>query len=425
MTVAKKIAIVNGLLINPNEPSPQKTDLYIADNKIVAHGKPPADFKADITLDAKGAWVCPGLIDLSANLGDPRHDLAQETHAAVQHGITTLCQPPNVTHSIDHAEIAMAIEQCAVQAHLARVVTIGALTQDLAGHQLAPMAALKQTGCVGVSNGKQAITDTRVLYNAFAYAATFNLPVLFYAEDFYLAQGGCAHNGIMSTRLGLPGIPASAEIIAVNTAIELQRATGVRLHLCRLSCAESVALVAAAQKRGQSITADVAIHHLYLTEMDIDGFNSLCHTVPPLRGVSDQTALLEGIKNGVISAICSDHEPCGTTAKLQPFPSSVPGISGLDTLLSLILGLREKLSLTPNQIISLVTTKPASILGLAQGTLNIGTPADICIIQPDTSWTLTPQNITSRGKNTPFLNWPMQGVVQTTLVDGVIVFEQK
>ena len=159
--------------------------------------------------------------------------------------------------------------------------------------------------------------------------------------------------------------------------------------------------------------------------MDLDGFNSMCHTIPPLRSLSDQTALLAGIKNGIITAICSDHEPCGTTAKLQPFPSSTPGISGLDTLLSLVLGLREKLSLTPNQLISLVTAHPARILGLAQGTLNIGSPADICIVQPDTSWTLTTQNMTSRGKNTPFLHWPLEGVVQTTLVDGEIVYTVK
>jgi dihydroorotase len=422
------IEIINGTLISPSEQKPRKGNLYIADGIIVAQNKAPAEFTADITLDAKQHWVCPGLIDLSAHLGEPGFEykttIAQETWAAAQRGITTLCYPPNTAPVIDNAEVALAIQHRALQTNQSRVVTLGALTQNLAGLQLAPMGALKQAGCVGVSNGKRPITDTRVLYNALAYAATFDLTVLLYANDPWLIQNGCAHDGSVSARLGLRAIPTAAETIGVSQAIQLQKATGVKLHLCRISCAESVTLIAEAQMRGQAITADVAIHHLFLSDLDIDGFNNNCNVQPPLRSVADQQGLLQGIQEGVITAICSDHEPHESAAKLQPFPSSAPGISGLDTLLSLVLALQDKLSLTPNQLISLVTANPAAILNLPLGSLNSNMPADICIINPDVNWTLTKENILSRGKNTPFIGWPLQGEVQTTIVGGEMVYHK-
>ena len=420
-----KIAIINGTLINPTDKKPYVGALYIADGKIVSVGKAPAGFNADITLDAKDAWICPGLIDLSAHLGEQGFEnkttIAHEAQAAVKRGITTLCYPPNTAPPINNAQIVRAIQQQALDAQQAQVVTLGALTQDC-GNQLSPMAALKAAGCVGVSNGKHGITDTRVLYNAFAYAATYDLTIFLYATDPFLSQGGCVHEGVMSTRLGLAGIPACAETIGVSRALALQKATGARLHLTRISAADSVELIAQAQQQGQAVTADVAIHHLYLTEMDIEGFNNLCHTQPPLRSFADQEALLAGIQSGVITAICSDHEPQEAEAKLKPFPSSAPGISGLDTLLSLTLSLRDKLKLSPNQLLALVTANPGHILGLPQGNLNVGSPADICIINPNANWTLTRENILSRGKNTPFLGWILSGSVKTTLVNGEIKY---
>ena len=412
-----KIAITHGVLINPTENAPRSSHLYIADGKIIAHDHVPDNFTADITIDAKGAWVCPGLIDLSVHLDEPG-----EVQAAIKRGITTLCYSPDTSPIIDNAEIAEAIQRRAQAAQQARVVTLGALTQDLAGQQLTPMAALKQAGCAGVSNAKQPIADTRVLYNAFAYAATFDLTVFLFAADGFLTQGGCVHDGSISLRLGLAGIPHCAETIAVARALALQKATGAKLHLCRLSCAESVELIKSAQQQGQPVTADVAIHQLFLTELDVDGFNTTYHVQPPLRTLSDQQGLTAGIQAGVITAVCSDHQPHESAAKLQPFPSSAPGISGIDTLLSLTLELGAKTNLTPNQLISLVTTKPAKILGLPQGSLNVDAPADICIVNPDTHWRLTPENILSRGKNSAFFDWPLQGQVQTTIVDGQIKF---
>ncbi|MFI4955134.1 MAG: dihydroorotase [Gammaproteobacteria bacterium] len=421
-----KIAITNGLLINPSENAPRSSSIYIAAGKIIAHDHAPENFTPDITLDAQGNWICPGLIDLSAHPGEPgfthKTTIAHEAHAAVQRGITTLCYPPNTSPVIDSAEIVEAIHQRAQKNQLARIVTLGALTKELASTQLSPMAALKQAGCVGVSNAKQPITDTRILYNALEYAATFDLTVFLFATDAFLTQGGCVHEGTISMRLGLAGIPHCAETIAVARALALQKATGARLHLCRLSCAESVELVQQAQRNGQSVTADVAIHQLFLTELDVEGFNTACHVQPPLRTFGDQQGLIAGIESGVITAICSDHEPHESAAKLQPFPSSIPGISGTDTLLSLTLSLTHKLKLTPNQLISLVTAKPAQILGLPQGTLDINSPADICIVDPEMRWTLTKENMLSRGKNSPFIGWPLQGEVHATVVAGTLRF---
>lgn len=419
-----KVSIINGLLINPSEHTPRKETLYIADKKIIDANT--NTFTADLTIDAQGAWVCPGLIELAAHLGEPGFEykttIAQETTAAIKRGITTLCYPPNTSPVIDKAEIAESIHRRALKNRQARVVTLGALTKDLAGTQLSAMAALKQAGCAGVSNAKQPITDTQVLYNALAYAATFNLKVFLFANDAYLTQGRCVHDGSISTRLGLAGIPSCAETIAVARALALQKATGVALHLCRLSCADSVELIKMAQQQGQNVTADVAIHQLYLTELDVEEFNTAYHVQPPLRTLADQQALIAGVQSGVITAICADHEPHESAAKLQPFPSSTPGISGLDTLLALTIGLQNKLTLSPNQLISLVTSKPASILGLPQGTLDIGAPADICIVNPETRWMLSKENMFSAGKNSPFFCWPLQGQVQTTIVDGEVKF---
>lgn len=422
-----KIAITNGLLINPAQTAPHLSNLYIADGKIVAHGQAPHGFHAEITLDAQQQWVCPGLVDLSAHLGEPglvnKNTIARESNAAIKRGITTVCCPPDFSPIIDAGEIAIAIQQLTQQIQQAHVVTLGALTMAFAGTHLSPMAALKQAGCVGVSNAKQPIADTRVLYNALAYAATYDLTVFLFANDPWLMQEGCVHDGSISTRLGLPGIPSCAETIGVSRALALQQATGARLHLCRLSCAESVKLINAAIEQGQAVTADVAIHQLFLTEMDVNDFNNFCHTQPPIRSLTDQQALLNGIQNGIITAICSDHEPRESAAKLQPFPNSAPGISGIDTFLALTINLQEKLKLTLNQLISLISANPAKILGLPKGTLNVNSPADVCIINPGYQWTLTSESMLSLGKNSPFLGWPLRGNVQTTIVDGEIRYQ--
>jgi len=278
-------------------------------------------------------------------------------------------------------------------------------------------------GCVGVSNALEPITDTLVLRRAMEYAATFDLTVHLHAEDPWLRNSGCVHEGEVGTRLGLPGIPESAETVALARDLALIEQTGVRAHFCGLTSARSVEMIAEARKRGLAVTADVTAHHLHLCEQDIGYFNTQCHVRPPLRATRDRDALRAALKSGVIGAICSDHQPHEPDAKLAPFAESEPGISGLETLLPLTLRLVGEKLLTLQEGIALLTSKPAEILGVETGHLGPGATADICIFDPKAVWTLMADRMVSRGRNSPFHGWEFTGRVTHTLVGGELVFE--
>jgi dihydroorotase len=319
--------------------------------------------------------------------------------------------------------MAQMIQSRAWRFGLAFVHPLGALTRGLEGKLLTDMAALEEAGCVGVSNALEPITDTLVLRRAMEYAATFGLTVFLHAEDPWLRSGGCVHEGEVGTRLGLPGIPGAAETVAVARDLALIEQTGVNAHFCGLTSHRAVAMVAEAQRQGLTVTADVTAHHLHLTEHDIGFFDTQCHVRPPLRSTRDRDALRAALGNGVISAICSDHQPHEPDAKLAPFAESAPGISGLETLLPLTLRLVDEKLLTLPDAIALLTSKPARILGVECGSLSLGATADICIIDPKAHWTLTAEQLVSRGHNTPFLGWEFSGRVTHTLVGGELVYE--
>ncbi|MHB8453456.1 MAG: dihydroorotase [Acidiferrobacterales bacterium] len=424
------IAIKGGHLVDPANRIDAQQDLYIdANGFVVGVGTAPAGFRAERTLDAQGRLVCPGLIDLRARLREPgleyKATIESETRAAVSAGITTLCCPPDSYPVIDTPAMAQMIQQRAWRFGLAFVHPLGALTQGLQGKLLADMAALDEAGCVGFSNALEPINDTLVMRRAMEYAASFDLTVFLHAEDPWLRNGGCVHEGEVSTRLGLPGIPEAAETAGVARDLALVEQTGVRAHFCQLSSARAVAMVAAAQQQGLPVSADVTAHHLHLTEHDIGFFNTQCHVLPPLRGSRDRDGLRDAVANGVISAICSDHQPHEPDAKLAPFAESEPGISGLETLLPLTLKLVDEKLLNVVEAIALLTSKPARILGIDAGHLGIGATADVCIIDPDAWWTLSIDRIVSRGRNSPFLGWEFRGSVTHTLVGGKLVFESK
>lgn len=422
------IHIKNGRLIDPAQQLDAMQDIFIIDGKIAALDKPPANFKSELTIDAKQQIVCPGLIDMQVRMREPGQEhkatIASESLAAVKGGITSVCYPPDILPINDHPAITEFLLNRAQQTQKINLWPIAALTQQLKGEQLTEMAALKAAGCVGVSNANEPITDTRVWRRAFEYAATVDLPVLLRPEDYWLAKNGCVHEGIVATRLGLPAIPAAAEVNAVAQALILAEITGVRLHLSQLSTAAAVELLIQAQAKSLPVTADVAVHQLFLTEMDIDNFNSACHVRPPLRSLSDQYALREAVKNGSIQAICSDHEPQDSDAKLRPFAQTAPGISGLETLLSLCWRLTHKDFMTPMAVLSALTQGPAAILHLPVGTLSLHQQADICIFDPQQTWSVDINQWTSKGKNTPFLNWEMFGKVTWTLKSGNVVYHQ-
>jgi dihydroorotase len=422
-----KISIINGRLIDPANGIDRIADLHIAAGDVVAVGAVPEGFAPQRVIDAKGRIVCPGLIDLSAHLRQPgtenKATIASETRAAAHAGITTLVMPPDTHPVIDTPAVMDLIRERAKSAGHARVLALGALTRGLEGKQLAEMGAMKAAGCVGVSNGAQAVANTQVMRRAMEYAAGQDLTIFLHPEDPWLAEGGCVHEGEVGVRLGLPGISEAAETIAVARDLLLIEQTGVRAHFCQLSSARAVKMVARARHDGLPVTADVAIHHLYLTEMDIGFFDSQCHVRPPLRTQRDRDGLREGLRQGAIAAICSDHQPHSADAKLAPFPSTRPGISGLETLLPLTLRLADEGVLTLTDAIARVTQIPAEILGIDGGRLNMGARADVCIFDPEQYWELTSDAMQSHGRNTPFLGWELKGRVTHTLLAGHLTFE--
>jgi dihydroorotase len=305
----------------------------------------------------------------------------------------------------------------------ARIVTLGALTLGLEGKQLSEMQDLKEAGCVGMSNGLHVVKNTLVMRRAMEYAATLDMTVFIHAEDPWLNNDGCAHEGEVSSRLGLTGIPACAETIAVARDLRLIELTGVRAHFCQLSTAQAVQMISRAQYEGLPVTADVTAHHLHLTEIDIGDFNSMCHVRPPLRTERDRDALRAGLQKGILNTICSDHQPQDVDAKLAPFSETEPGISGLETLLPLSLRLVEDGLMSLQEVLGCLTCNPADVLGINAGRLVPGGIADICIYDPERYWSLSSERFVSRGHNSPFLNWELKGCVTHTILQGQVVYD--
>ena len=423
----KSILIHGGRVIDPANRIDDRRDVCIANSRIIAVGKAPDGFSPTHTIDATGQVVCPGLVDLCARLREPGQEhkatIASESIAAAAGGITTLCCPPDTDPVVETPADIELIRLRARSSGNSRIVTLGALTRGLGGKQLSEMAALKQAGCVGVSNALRPLANTLVQRRALEYAATFDLTVFLYANDHDLAAGGCAHEGKVATRMGLPGIPEAAETAAVARDLALIEQTGIRAHFCRLTTGRAVNMVARAQFDGLPVTADVAIPYLYLTEIDVSDFDSNCHVIPPLRTTEDRQRLRDALQRGTFSALCSDHQPHEPDAKLGPFPATEPGISGLDTLLPLGLRLVDENAIELGDLLHRLTAGPAAILGLPAGTLSIDAPADVCIFDPDQTWQLEPATMNSNGLNTPFMGWELKGRVTHTLLAGHVVYQ--
>lgn len=421
-----RIAITGGRLVDPANRVDETLDLFIADGCIAGIGDAPDGFTSDIELDVKGQTIIPGLIDLSARLREPGQEfkatIESECRAAAASGITTLCCPPDTEPVADTPAVIELIRQRASLAGASRVFALGALTRELKGEHLSEMSALQAAGCIGVSNALQPLASTLVQRRAFEYAATFDLKVFLHASDPSLAANGCMHEGHISTRLGLPGIPEAAETVAVARDLALIQQTGVRAHFCHLTTERAVRMVARAQFDGAPVTADVAMPNLYLSELDTIDFGADFHFIPPLRTQEDRDGLRAGLVGGNLSAICSDHQPHDLDAKLRPFPATEPGASGLDSLLPLTLKLVDENHLLLADAIARVTSGPAEVLGLPYGNLGLGRAADVCIYDPAATWRLDATNMRSQGKNTPFRGWEMQGQVNYTLLDGEIIY---
>ena len=391
------------------------------------------DFTAERTIDAQGAIVIPGLVDLVARLGEPGHEhaglLESELTAAVAGGVTSLVCPPDTDPVLDEPGLVEMLKSRARSLNAARLYPLGALTRGLAGEALTEMAELTEAGCIAFSQADVAVRDTLVLHRAMQYAATFGYAVWLRPNDAWLGNGVAA-KGPLATRMGLSGVPVIAETIALATIFELVRDTGVRVHLSRLSSGGGIELVRRAKAERLPVTCDVSIHQLHLIDVDIGYFDSAARLVPPLRQQRDRDAIRAALADGTVDALVSDHTPVDEDAKHLPFAEAEPGATGLELLLGAALkwGESEKVGLA--RTLAAVTSGPASVLrasspslGDGPGGLSEGAPADLCVFAADDAWTVSAETLTSRSKHTPFAGYEMPGRVRCTLVAGAVAYD--
>jgi dihydroorotase len=423
-----KIEIRGGQVVDPASGLDRVASLFVADGTIAAIGIAPDGFRADRVIDAAGLVVAPGLVDLAARLREPglehKATLESEIRAAIAGGVTSLACLPDTDPPLDEPGLVEMLRQRARFLHRAHVHPVGALTRRLEGAELAEMGELADAGCVAFSQADRPLTDTQVLLRALQYAGTFGHRVWLRPQEAHLARGGVAHDGEVATRLGLPAVPAIAETVALATIFAVVRATGVRVHLCRLSSADGVAMVRAAKAEGLPVSADVGVHHLPLCDVDIGWFDPLANFVPPLRAARDRDALRAGVADGTIDAICSDHAPVDDDAKQLPFAEAEPGATGLELLLPLTLKWASEARMPLAQALARITSVPAGILGVGAGTLSTGAAADVVVFDPRRPWRVERSALESQGKNTPFLGLELEGRVRATLVAGAIVHER-
>ena len=423
------LLISGGRVVDPANKIDAILDVYVHRGKIAALGEKPENFTADQRIDATGLMVFPGLLDLCARLREPGEEhkasIASETRAAASGGITRMVCPPDTFPVIDTPAMARMIQDRAAACGFTRVHPLGALTTDLGGQRLADMALLMDAGCVGLSNGVQAVENTLVMRRAMQYASTYGLPVFVSPRDPWLQGNGVVHEGAVSTRLGLPAIPEAAETVGVARDLALIETSGARAHFDLLSSARAVEMIAEAKRRGLPVTAGVAIHHLHWNEQHIGAFDTRYKVFPPLRTERDQLALIHGVSEGAIGVICSDHQPQGTDAKLAPFAEADPGISGVDTLLAMTLKLVHQGQLPLSTAIAALTTNPAAIIGIDAGHLGLGARADLCLFDPALEWLLETESMHSNGKNSPWFGHTINGRVVTTLIDGKVVYRHQ
>ncbi|MCS0611787.1 dihydroorotase [Massilia kyonggiensis] len=427
--------IKNGRLIDPSAGLDAVQDLYIADGKIAGIGNAPQGFTAARTIDAAGLVVAPGLVDLSARLREPGYEykatLESEMQAAVQGGVTTLVCPPDTDPVLDEPGLVEMLKHRARLLNQANVHPLGALTVGLKGKALTEMAELTEAGCIGFAQAEEPITDTTVLLRAMQYAKTFGYTVWLRPQDPYIGRGGVAHSGPLASRLGLSGVPVMSETIALHTIFELMRASGARVHLCRISSAAALDLIRAAKKEGLPVTCDVGVHHLHMTDADIGFFDSNARLTPPLRSQRDRDAIRAAVQDGTVDAVCSDHTPVDDDEKLLPFAEASPGATGLELLLALMLkwaaeqGQDATMSAKAlSTALAKITSDPARTAGLSAGTLAQGASADVVLFDPDTRWTVNAAALASQGKHTPFLGYELAGQVKATIVAGHVAFER-
>ena len=428
-----KLLIQNGRVIDPASGFDQTADVTIAAGRIVAVGQLPADFKPNRVIDAHGCIVAPGLVDLAARLREPGQEhagmLESEMAAAMAGGVTCLVCPPDTDPVLDEPGLVEMLRYRAEKLHQARVLPLGALTVGLKGDVLTEMGQLTAAGCVGFSQAEVPIASTQVLQRALQYASTFGYTVWLRPQELHLGKGVAA-SGPLATRMGLSGVSVAAETIALHTIFELVRSTRARVHLCRISSAQGVALIRKAKAEGLPVTADVSINSLHLTDADMGYFDSRARLVPVLRQQRDRDALRAGLADGTIDALVSDHTPVDADAKALPFAEAEPGATGMELLWSLALKWGQEAALPVPQVLSRLTADPARVLGTTLGNLQdsvghlaVGGVADVCVLSTEGHWLVSEASLRTQGKSTPFSGYELPGRVLATVVGGQVAFE--
>ncbi|KIG07762.1 dihydroorotase multifunctional complex type [Burkholderia sp. MR1] len=424
-----KIQIQGGTIIDPAAGTEARKDVFIAAGRIVGIGEAPADFNAAKVIDATGLYVAPGFVDLAARLREPGFEhkatLESEMAAAMAGGVTSLVCPPDTDPTLDEPGLVEMLKFRAQKLHQAHVYPLGALTVGLKGESITEMVELTEAGCVGFSQADNPIVDTRTLQRALQYATTYGYTVWLRPQDAYMSRGGVAASGAVASRLGLSGVPVSAETIALHTIFELMRVTGARVHLSHLSSAAGVALVRAAKAEGLAVSCDVTINHVHLTDIDIGYFDSQFRLDPPLRQQRDREAIRAALADGTIDAICSDHTPLDDDEKLLPFAEATPGATGLELLLSLTLKWAREANVPLPKALARITSAPADVLKLPAGRIATGALADVCVFDADASWRVDPAKLKSQGRNSPFLGYELPARVRATIVGGHLAFETR
>ena len=422
----RKILITGGHVIDPGRFN-GVADVLIDEGRVVEvgpHLKAPA---GATKIDATGRLVLPGFVDLHVHFREPgfeyKESIQSGAAAAVAGGFTSVCCMPNTDPVNDNQAITEFILDRARTAGLANVFPIGAITKGSEGKELAEIGDLRRAGCVAISDDGKPVMNSLVMRRAMEYALAFDVPVVDHCEDLHLAEGGCMNEGAISTELGLPGMPAAAEDVMVARNVALAELTGARLHLAHISTEGSVRMVREAKSRGLKVTAEACPHHFTITEEVVRGYNTYAKMNPPLRTWKDVQAIKEGLRDGTIDAIATDHAPHATQEKQLGFTEAPFGIVGLETALSLTFALVDEGILSLESAVDKLSTAPAKAFGLAKGTLAVGADADVAIVDQQEQWEVDPAKFRSKSRNTPFAGWKVKGRVTTTIVGGRVVFE--
>jgi len=421
-----KLLIRGARILDPSQGLDREGDLLVEEGRIAAlDGEIPADPQTEI-VEARGLWLMPGLIDMHVHLREPgeewKEDIETGSRAAAAGGFTAVACMPNTRPPNDSPEVTRYILSRAREVNLVRVYPVACISKGQEGRELAPFGELREAGAVAVSDDGRPVADGQLMRLALEYARSFDLPVISHAEDPTLSAGGQVNEGLVSARLGLKGIPAAAEEVAVYREIALAKLTGYPVHIAHVSTEGAVELLRRAKEEGIPVTAETAPHYFTLTEEAVLDYNTNAKVNPPLRTERDREAIRRALAEGIIDAIATDHAPHGPLEKDVEFPAAAFGLIGLETAVPLTLRLVHEGLISPLRVAELLSLNPARILRVPGGSLRPGSPADLTLIDPGAVWVLTEGTLQSKSKNSPFLGWEMRGRVVLTMVGGRIVW---